>query len=70
MAELPQLWLAERPNFSFIPVLSDPELVDQWQGRTGFVHDAVLADLADLSGYQIYACGAPIMVDSAREAFM
>lgn len=70
MAELPQQWLAERPNFSFIPVLSNPESVDQWQGRTGFVHDAVLADFADLSGYQIYACGAPIMVDSAREAFM
>ena len=69
MAELPQQWLAERPNFSFIPVLSNPEPVDQWQGRTGFVHDAVLDDFADLSGYQVYACGAPIMVDSAREAF-
>ena len=31
--------------------------------------DAVLADFADLSGYQVYACGAPVMVDSAREAF-
>lgn len=69
MAELPQQWLAEQPNFSFIPVLSNPEPVDQWQGRTGFVHDAVLADFADLSGYQVYACGAPIMVDSARDAF-
>ena len=69
MAELPQQWLAERPNFSFIPVLSNPESVDHWQGRTGFVHDAVLADFDDLSGYQVYACGAPIMVDSARDAF-
>lgn len=70
MAELPQRWLAERPNFSFIPVLSDPAPEDAWQGRTGYVHDAVLADFADLSGYQVYACGAPIMVDSAREAFV
>ncbi len=69
MAELPQQWQAERPNFSFIPVLSDPAPEDRWQGRTGFVHDAVLADFADLSGYQVYACGAPVMVDSAREAF-
>jgi len=69
MAELPQQWLAEKPNFSFIPVLSSPEPGDQWQGRTGHVHDAVLADFADLSGYQVYACGAPVMVDSAREAF-
>lgn len=70
MAELPQQWLAERPNFSFIPVLSDPLPEDRWQGRTGYVHDAVLADFADLSGYQVYACGAPVMVDSARAAFV
>jgi len=69
MAELPQQWLAEHPNFSFIPVLSNPEPGDHWQGRTGFVHQAVLADFADLSGYQVYACGAPAMVDSARDAF-
>jgi CDP-4-dehydro-6-deoxyglucose reductase, E3 len=69
MAELPQQWQAERPNFSFIPVLSNPQPGDRWQGRTGFVHEAVLADFADLSGYQVYACGAPVMVDTAREAF-
>ena len=69
MAELPQRWQAERPNFTFIPVLSDPAPADAWQGRTGFVHEAVLADFADLSGYQVYACGAPVMVDNAREAF-
>jgi CDP-4-dehydro-6-deoxyglucose reductase len=69
MAELPRQWQAEQPNFSFIPVLSNPQPVDHWQGRTGFVHEAVLADFADLSGYQVYACGAPVMVDSARAAF-
>jgi CDP-4-dehydro-6-deoxyglucose reductase len=69
MAELPRQWQAERPNFTFIPVLSNPLPDDHWQGRTGFVHEAVLEDFADLSGYQVYACGAPIMVDSAREAF-
>jgi len=70
MAELPQRWLAEHPNFSFIPVLSRPAPGDHWQGRTGFVHEAVLADFADLSGYQVYACGAPMMVDSARDSFV
>ena len=69
MPELPQRWLAEQPNFSFVPVLSSPEPDDAWQGRTGFVHEAVLADFADLSGYEVYACGAPVMVDSARDAF-
>ncbi|MFO7541756.1 MAG: CDP-6-deoxy-delta-3,4-glucoseen reductase [Thiobacillus sp.] len=69
MAALPQQWQAERPNFSFIPVLSDPEQGDNWHGRTGYVHEAVLADFDDLSGYEVYACGAPIMVDSARDTF-
>ncbi len=69
MAERPQQWQREHPNFSFIPVLSNPEPEDQWQGRTGYVHEAVLEDFADLSGYQVYACGAPIMVDSAHGAF-
>jgi CDP-4-dehydro-6-deoxyglucose reductase len=33
------------------------------------VHQAVLEDMPDLSGYQVYACGAPIVVDSARSAY-
>ena len=70
MAELPQQWLAERPNFSFVPVLSNPQPGDAWQGRTGYVHEAVLADFADLSNYQVYACGAPVMVDAARTSLV
>ncbi len=69
LAERPQQWQREHPNFTFIPVLSNPDPSDQWQGRTGYVHEAVLEDFADLSGYQVYACGAPIMVDSAHDAF-
>ncbi len=69
LAERPQQWQREHPNFTFIPVLSNPDPSDQWQGRTGYVHEAVLEDFADLSGYQVYACGAPIMVDSAHGAF-
>jgi CDP-4-dehydro-6-deoxyglucose reductase len=33
------------------------------------VHRAVLDDLPDLSAYQVYACGAPIVVDSAKHDF-
>ena len=29
-----------------------------------------MADLPDLSGHQVYACGAPIMVDSAQKDFV
>ena len=58
--------VAEMPNLNYVPVISDALPEDGWSGRTGFVHQAVLEDFPDLSGYQVYACGAPIVVDSAR----
>jgi CDP-4-dehydro-6-deoxyglucose reductase len=58
--------LTEMPNLRYVPVISNATPEDAWTGRTGFVHKAVLEDLPDLSGYQVYACGAPIVVDSAR----
>lgn len=66
MAELPQRWQKERPNFRFIPVLSEPDVADHWNGRTGLVHQAVKEDFADLSGYEVYACGNPAMVEAAH----
>ncbi len=69
LPELPQQWEAEHSNFKYIPVLSEPRAEDAWQGRTGFVHAAVLADYADLSGHQVYACGAPAMIEAARRDF-
>jgi CDP-4-dehydro-6-deoxyglucose reductase len=53
----------------FIPVLSEPLTSDAWQGRTGFVHQAVLDDFADLSAHEVYCCGAPVMVDTASATF-
>jgi CDP-4-dehydro-6-deoxyglucose reductase len=53
-----------------VPVVSDAAPEDKWTGRTGFVHRAVIDDLPDLSNYQVYACGAPIMVDSAKRDFV
>ncbi len=70
MPDLPVAWQEMHPNFSYIPVISDPLPGDAWQGRTGFVHQAVLDDFSDLSGYQVYACGAPGMTDVARATFV
>ena len=68
--ELPRKWAAEHPQqFRYVPVISEALPEDQWTGRTGFVHRAVMEDLPDLSGCQVYACGVPIMVDSARRDF-
>jgi CDP-4-dehydro-6-deoxyglucose reductase len=61
--------LSEMPKLRYVPVVSDALAEDAWTGRTGFVHQAVLQDLPDLSGYQVYACGAPIVVESAKAAY-
>ena len=61
--------LAEMPNLRYVPVVSDALSEDAWTGRTGFVHKAVLQDQPDLSGHQVYACGAPIVVESARNDY-
>lgn len=61
-----QAQLAAMPHVTYIPVVSDALPQDAWTGRTGFVHLAVLQDTPNLSGYEVYACGAPIVVDSAR----
>ena len=58
------------PNLRYVPVLSDMTPGDAWAGRTGFVHEAVMADWPDLSGHQVYACGAPVMVEAAQRDFV
>ena len=69
LPDLPGKWQQRSRHFTFIPVLSDPAPDDDWPGRTGFVHQAVLDDFANLSGYQVYACGGPAMVGAARSSF-
>ena len=61
---------AEMPNLKYVPVLSEARPEEAWTDRTGFVHQAVLADFDDLSGHQVYACGAPVMVDAAHRDFV
>lgn len=66
---LPEQWETRLPHFRYVPVLSEAKAADAWNGRSGLVHQAVLEDIADLSGYQVYACGAPAMIDAARRDF-
>ncbi|MDB5965998.1 MAG: CDP-6-deoxy-delta-3,4-glucoseen reductase [Polaromonas sp.] len=63
-------WQDMLTSFEYVPVLSDVPAGDEWAGRTGFVHQAVMDDFADLSAHQVYACGAPLMVDAARRDFV
>ena len=67
--ELPRKWESQLPWFSFVPVLSDAAKEDQWDGRTGFVHQAAMDDIATLQDHEVYACGAPAMINAARQGF-
>lgn len=60
---------AETPNLQYVPVLSEAGPEDGWNGRTGFVHQAVMQDFPSLQGHQVYACGAPVMVQAAERDF-
>jgi len=69
MNGLAEGWAAQG-HLKYVPVISDALPEDNWSGRTGFVHRAAMQDFPDLSGYQVYACGVPIMVDSAKKDFI
>lgn len=70
MHELCEKWAEFTPHLTYIPVLSESVASDNWQGRTGLVHQAVLDDIKDLSAYQAYVCGAPIMCEVAHSSFV
>jgi CDP-4-dehydro-6-deoxyglucose reductase len=70
LGSLAEHWAREHANFVFVPVLSAPEPEDEWNGRTGLVHEAILADFPDLSKHQVYACGSVQMVQAAQPAFV
>jgi CDP-4-dehydro-6-deoxyglucose reductase len=62
-------WAASLPWFDYVPVLSEADAANGWSGRTGFVHQAVMQDVPAMQSYQVYACGAPVVVESARRDF-
>jgi CDP-4-dehydro-6-deoxyglucose reductase len=71
LLNLAQQWAANHNNVHFIPVLSDPDHDDAWDGRTGYVHDAVLEDFPDgFVDYEVYACGPPGLVNAGHAAFI
>jgi len=57
MNDLAEKWQQDHDGFRFVPVLSEAQPQDNWTGRTGLVHRAVMDDLPDMSGHQVYACG-------------
>lgn len=67
--DLAEKWASLHQHINYIPVLSEAKEDDNWVGRTGFVHEAVVEDIVNLSAYDVYMAGPPIMINSAKEAF-
>jgi len=67
--ELPRYWQQQHGNFRYTPVLSEPQASDNWQGATGFVTDRVVEHYPDLSGYDVYMSGPPVMVEVGHTLF-
>jgi CDP-4-dehydro-6-deoxyglucose reductase len=67
LPDLPRQWMEMLPAFDYTPVLSEPD--PDWLGRSGYVHQAVLEDHPDLSGFDLYMSGPPVMVEAGRRAF-
>jgi CDP-4-dehydro-6-deoxyglucose reductase len=70
MNALAEGWARAHEHLRYVPVISDALPEDAWQGRSGFVHRAVMEDFPNLSAHQVYACGVPVMVDAAKKDFV
>ena len=62
-------WAQRYPQLRFTAVLSEASVAEAAHQRTGFVHDAVLADYPGLGGTEVYAAGPPAMIEAIRASF-
>ncbi len=69
MRERAEAWVLARDQFQFTPVLSEPLAQEQWQGKTGWVHAAVIDAYPDLREFEVYASGPPPMIEAGKAAF-
>ncbi len=66
--ELPRAWMQQHAHFRYTPVLSETQPDDQWNGKQGWVHAAVVQDYPDLSQHEVYASGPPPMIEALKQA--
>ena len=70
LKSLPEQWQQSHNNFHYTPVLSEPVATDNWQGETGYVSDSVVREYPDLSEYDVYMSGPPVMVEAGHSLFL
>jgi CDP-4-dehydro-6-deoxyglucose reductase len=61
-------WRDRLYDFRYVPVLSRADAA--WDGRRGYVQNAVLSDFGDLTKFAIYLCGSPEMISAAKQRFI
>ncbi len=62
-------WVQRYPQLRFTAVLSEAHAAEAAHRRSGWVHDAVLADYASLGNVEVYAAGPPAMIEAIRAGF-
>ena len=55
----------EHPNFSYVPCVSEGDAPEGY--AAGMVLDVALAEHTDLTGWRIFLCGNPFMVNAAKQ---
>lgn len=62
---------AAHENFHYVPVLSDLDEGDLWDGETGFAHEGLERSFPDgVEGATAYLCGPPPMIEAAIRTLM
>jgi CDP-4-dehydro-6-deoxyglucose reductase len=69
--QLPTEWARLHAHISYRRALSEDRPADEDSGFAfhGLVHEAVIADHPDLSGFDVYMSGPPAMIEAAKKAF-
>lgn len=62
-------WQRVSPQLTFTAVLSEATRTEAAHHRTGWVHEAVLADHPNLNAFEVYAAGPPAMIEAMRTSF-
>ena len=55
------------PAFTFIPALSNEPAGTGWNGERGLVTDVVSRYFPDCSGFEVYVCGSPGLIDACKK---
>ena len=67
--ELPLRWAREHPHIHYRRALSEERGPADPAAFRGMVHEAVIADHPDLTGFDVYMSGPPAMIESAKRVF-